>query len=58
MVQWLTVRASNAGGIGSIPGRGSRSPHAARGSKKKKKEKKKKKPCCKQEDSTPDIREA
>ena len=29
MVQWLRPRAANAGGLGSIPGRGTRSPHAA-----------------------------
>ena len=38
-VQWLALRASNAGGAGLIPGRGTRIPHVARGSKKKKKKK-------------------
>ena len=36
-VQWLRLRASSAGGAGSIPGQGTRIPHAAwRGKKKKK----------------------
>ena len=35
-VQWLRVCACNAGGAGSIPGRGTRIPHAT-GPKKKKK---------------------
>ena len=39
-VQWLALCASNAGGVGSIPGWGTRIPHAARGSKKNKKIKK------------------
>ena len=28
MVQWLRLRAFNAGGVSSIPGRGTKSPHA------------------------------
>ena len=28
-VQWLTLCAPNAGGVGSIPGGGTRTPHAA-----------------------------
>ena len=32
-----TLRAPNAGGTGSIPGRGTKIPHAARRSQKKKK---------------------
>ena len=35
MVQWLRLRASNAGGAGSIPGGGTKIPHATgRGHKK------------------------
>ena len=30
VVQWLRLRASNAEGMGSIPGRGTRIPHALR----------------------------
>ena len=41
MVQWLGLRTSNAGGMGSIPGRGTKIPHAAWRGKKKKKERKK-----------------
>ena len=38
MVQWLRLCASTAGGTGSIPGRGTKIPHAVqRGQKKKKK---------------------
>ena len=38
-VQWLRLCASNAGGAGSIPGRGTKIPHAAgRGQKKKTKQ--------------------
>ena len=33
-VQWLRLRASNAGGAGSIPGWGTRIPHAAQHGKK------------------------
>ena len=29
-VQWLRLRAANAGGMDSIPGRGTKIPHAAR----------------------------
>ena len=36
MVQWLGLRASTAGGMGSIPGQGTKIPHAAQQSKKKK----------------------
>ena len=28
MVQWLRLHASKAGGIGSIPGQGTKVPHA------------------------------
>ena len=43
-VQWLVLRASNAGGTGSIPGWGTRIPRAAwHGQKIFKKEKKKNK---------------
>ena len=35
-VQWLILRAPNAGGMGSIPGRGTQIPHAAWPKKKKK----------------------
>ena len=37
-VQWLRLRASNAAGAGSIPGRGNKIPHAAWHRQKKKKE--------------------
>ena len=40
-VQWLRFRASSAGGAGSIPGLGTKIPHAARPKKLKKKKKKK-----------------
>ena len=37
MVQWLRLLTPNAGGMGSIPGRGTKILHAAwRGQKKKK----------------------
>ena len=42
MVQWLRLRASNAGRAGSIPGRETKIPHAAQHGQKKKKEKRKK----------------
>ena len=29
VVQWLRLHASNAGGMGSIPGQGTKIPHAA-----------------------------
>ena len=29
MVQWLRLRASTAGGVGTIPGLGTKIPHAA-----------------------------
>ena len=29
VVQWLRLRGSNAGGVGSIPGWGTKIPHAA-----------------------------
>ena len=37
MVQWLRLRASNARGVGSIPGQGTKIPHAALHHLKKKK---------------------
>ena len=38
-VQWLRLRTSAAGGAGSIPGRGTKIPHATQhGQKKRKKE--------------------
>ena len=36
VVQWLRLRASNAGGTGSIPGWGTKIPHAVQQSKKTK----------------------
>ena len=36
-IQWLGLHAATAGGVGSIPGRGTKIPHAARRSQKKKK---------------------
>ena len=36
VVQWLKLQASSAGGVGSIPGWGSKIPHAARCGQKKK----------------------
>ena len=36
MVQWLRLRASNAGGAGSVPGGRTGIPHAAQCSQKKK----------------------
>ena len=38
-VQWLRLRASNAGGEGSIPGQGTKIPHAMWWGQKKQKEK-------------------
>ena len=38
-MQWLRLRASNAGGVGLIPGWGTKVPHAARLGQKKKKKK-------------------
>ena len=35
MVQWLRLWACKAGGTGSIPGRGTKLPHAAQRSQKK-----------------------
>ena len=35
-IQWLRHHASNAGGIGSIPGQGTKIPHATGCGKKKK----------------------
>ena len=35
-VQWLRFRTSNAGGVGSIPGQGTKIPHAAWPKEKKK----------------------
>ena len=42
-VQWLRLRASNAGDTGSIPGRGTKIPHATHGMAKKTKSRQKKK---------------
>ena len=42
VVQWLRLCTSNAEGMDSIPGQGTKIPHAARCSKKKKKKKKEK----------------
>ena len=36
MVQWLRLHAPTAGGTGSIPGRGTKTPHAAQYGQKKK----------------------
>ena len=36
MVQWLRLHASNAGHVGSIPGQGTKIPHAMKPGKKKK----------------------
>ena len=36
MVQWLRLSASNAGGMDSIPGQGTKIPHALRCGQKKK----------------------
>ena len=41
MVQWLRLCASNARGAVSIPGQGTKVPHALRSKKKKKKDQKK-----------------
>ena len=40
VVQWSRVYASNAVGVGVIPGQGTKIPHATRPKKKKKKKKK------------------
>ena len=37
VVQWLKLRASNAGGVGLTPGQGSKIPHAVQYGKKKEK---------------------
>ena len=37
MIQWLRLSASTVGGMGSIPGQGTKIPHAARCGQKKKK---------------------
>ena len=42
MVQWLRLLAVNAGGTGSIPGRGTKVPRATWCGPKKKKKKKRK----------------
>ena len=41
--QWLRIHASNAGGLGSIPGQVTKILHATRGGKKKKRKKKERK---------------
>ena len=43
VVQWLRFPAPNAGGMGSIHGRGTKIPHSARSGQKKKKKVKEKK---------------
>ena len=40
VVQWLRLLAPNAGGMGPIPGQGTKIPHATWHDQKKKKEKK------------------
>ena len=53
MVQWLRLHASNPRGVGSIPGRGTKIPHAAwRGQENVKKKRKNKKKPKKTEDIT------
>ena len=42
MVQWLKLCVSNAGDMGSIPGWGTKIPHAAQGSQRERERKKKK----------------
>ena len=42
-VQWLRIRASTAGGAGSIPGQGTKIPRATEHSQKRKKKKNSKK---------------
>ena len=42
VVQWLRLHASMAGGVGSIPGQGTKIPHAARPKNKNKKNNRKK----------------
>ena len=37
MVQWLRLCTSTAGGMGSIPGQGTKTPHAVQKDQKKKK---------------------
>ena len=39
MVQWLRLRASTAGGTGSIPGRGTKTLHGAHGAAKRREKK-------------------
>ena len=46
VVQWLRLCASNAGDMGSIPGQGTKIPHACRARKKKKKTNQKTELCC------------
>ena len=41
MVQWLGLHASTARGMGSIPGQGTKIPHAAHHGQKKQKQKQK-----------------
>ena len=53
MVQWLRLCTSNAEGMDSIPGQGTKIPHAARFRKKKKKKKKKQERKIKLEAFTP-----
>ena len=44
VVRWLRLCASNAGGVGSIPGQGTKTPHATKHDQKTRTKKKKKKP--------------
>ena len=45
MAQWLRLQATNAGATSSIPGQGTKIPHATRHGKNIKKKKKKKRQC-------------
>ena len=42
VAQWLRLCASNAGGVGSIPGQGTKTPHATKHDQKTRTKKKKK----------------
>ena len=41
VVRWLRLCASNAGGVGSIPGQGTKTPHATKHDQKTRTKKKK-----------------